>query len=159
MAEDVLSEPAPADGPGAALELETDTDVDALGAAVRAEHAAVHGYEFIGASSTGGRRDRARVCVDRHRDLRDALRAEMAVLGAAPPVAALSHPLPEDRRERDLDGFAAELEEATARAYLRLAASRSPGLRVLAAHALQETAVQALLWGGELPPFPGFPQE
>ncbi|RKS05177.1 uncharacterized protein DUF4439 [Nocardiopsis sp. Huas11] len=137
----------------------TDTGPDALAEALRAEHAAVYGYEYLGGTADDqGRRERALAETAKHKALRDALHAAAVERGLDPPPALASYPLPEGHGDGDVDAFAVELEGTTARAYLWLTASEDAELRWTAARALQETTVRALTWGGELDALPGFEQ-
>ncbi|MEV2277500.1 DUF4439 domain-containing protein [Nocardiopsis sp. NPDC049922] len=132
---------------------------EALAEALAAEHAAVHGYEYLrGVAEGAPRRDAAGGYAHRHKALRDALHAAAVDRGVGPEPARASYPLPEERDQAGLDAFAAGLEETAARAYLWLAASDDAELRSTAARALQETTVRALAWGGELDALPGFEQ-
>lgn len=130
---------------------------DALQAALAAEHAAVYGYGYIGANSTGGQRERSRQCLDEHRRQRDVLRARLRERDTAPDEAEDAYQLPDDSGEDALASFALELETTAVQSYLQLASVDDPQLRELAAHALQNTTVRGLSWGAELPTFPGFP--
>jgi hypothetical protein len=135
----------------------TDAGPDALAEALRAEHAAVYGYEYLGgAAGDQGRRERALEEAAKHKALRDALHAAAVERGFDPPPALASYPLPEGRGEEDVDAYAVDLESTTGRAYLWLTASEDAELRWTAGRALQETTVRALTWGGELDPLPGF---
>lgn len=130
---------------------------EALAEALRAEHSAVYGYEFIGgAAEEEGRRERASDLADEHKALRDDLHAAAVERGFEPPPARASYPLPDDRDSESIDAFAVELEETTANAYLWLTASDDTELRLTAARNLQDTTVRALEWGGELDALPGF---
>ena len=135
----------------------TPTGTDALAEALSAEHSAVYGYEFIGgAADDEGRRDRAISLVQEHKALRDELHTALVERGAEPPPALSSYPLPSDLGDKSIDAFAVDLEGTSARAYLWLAASREPELRLTGARRLQEAAVRALEWGGEPDALPGF---
>ncbi|MFI6574259.1 DUF4439 domain-containing protein [Nocardiopsis sp. NPDC050513] len=132
---------------------------EALAEALAAEHAAVHGYEYLrGVAEDAPRRDAAGGYARRHKTLRDALHAAAVDRGVEPEPARASYPLPEERDQAGLDAYATGLEETAARAYLWLAASDDAGLRSTAARALQETTVRALVWGGGLDALPGFEQ-
>lgn len=134
-----------------------DAGPQALAEALRAEHAAVYGYEFLGgAAEDEDRRERAKDTAYRHKALRDALHAAAVDRGIDPPPALASYPLAEGRDDEAVDAFAVRLEEATARAYLWLTASADTDLRVRGARALQETTLRTLEWGGELDVLPGF---
>ncbi|MDA8371728.1 MAG: ferritin-like domain-containing protein [Nocardiopsaceae bacterium] len=133
------------------------TDVDALQDALRAEHAAVYGYAYIGAHSEDGRRERCYGHLDAHRVQRDALRAELVDREATPVAGESAYELPESTEDDELAAFATRLEEQTAQSYLQLAAAEDAPLRDLAARSLQAATVRGLVWGAEPAPFPGFP--
>ena len=88
--------------------------------------------------------------------MRDELHTALVERGAEPPPALSSYPLPSDLGDKSIDAFAVDLEGTSARAYLWLAASREPELRLTGARRLQEAAVRALEWGGEPDALPGF---
>ncbi|MFC3999428.1 ferritin-like domain-containing protein [Nocardiopsis sediminis] len=132
------------------------SDTDALQEALRAEHAAVYGYGYIGAHSTGAGRERSYTSLDAHRAQRDTLRDELVERNATPVAGASAYELP-DRDDAELTAFAAQLEEQAEQTYLQLAASADPWLRDLAARSLQEAVVRRLTWGGSVTAFPGFP--
>ena len=134
-----------------------DSTAAALGEALSAEHAAVHGFEFIGgAAGDEGRRERASAAAYQHKALRDTLREAAVERGLDAPTALASYPLPRERGGADMDAFATGLEEATVRAYLWLVSSTDTDLRVTAARALQEATSRSLRWGAELDVLPGF---
>ncbi|OLT28109.1 hypothetical protein BJF83_01025 [Nocardiopsis sp. CNR-923] len=138
---------------------EHSVEPEALAEALAAEHAAVHGYEFLrGVAESAPRRDSAGEHARRHKALRDTLHAAAVDRGVEPEPARPSYPLPEERDQASLDAYATGLEETAARAYLWLAASDDAELRSTAARALQETTVRALRWGGALDALPGFEQ-
>jgi hypothetical protein len=118
----------------ASPEQDPDVGPEALAEALRAEHAAVYGYEYVGgAAEDEDRRERAKDNAYQHKALRDALHGGEAV-----------------------DSYAVNLEETTVRAYMWLTASRDTDLRVTGARAMQEATVRALEWGGTLDVLPGF---
>ncbi|QUX30311.1 ferritin-like domain-containing protein [Nocardiopsis akebiae] len=136
---------------------ETDAGLRALAEALRAEHAAVYGYEFIGgAAEDGDRRDRAGSTAHEHKAVRDALHAAAVERGVDPPPALASYPVADEYGDEAVDAYAAGLEQTAARAHLWLTASRDTDLRVTGARALQETTVRLLEWGGALDALPGF---
>ncbi|WP_046472103.1 ferritin-like domain-containing protein [Allosalinactinospora lopnorensis] len=135
------------------------TDTGALQNALRAEHAAVYGYGFIGAHSEGDLREHSYHCLDEHRAQRDTLRTELVRLNASPAVSKSAYELPDSTDQSALDAFAAKLEERTARGYLQMAAAEDTSLRDLATRSLQEATVRGLTWGAELSPLPGFPDD
>ncbi|MBB6118632.1 ferritin-like domain-containing protein [Nocardiopsis algeriensis] len=138
---------------------EADAGPQALAEALRAEHAAVYGYEFVGGAADGeGDRERARTTALDHKALRDELHALAVARGFDPPPAKNSYPLPRERDSGSLRAFAVGLEEAAARAYLWLAAAQDTELRVTGARNLQGATLRTLEWGGELDPLPGFDQ-
>jgi hypothetical protein len=132
------------------------SDTAVLQEALRAEHAAVYGYGYVGARSSGGRRDRCYAYLDDHRTQRDTLRTELVARDTTPDSGRAAYALPEDDGDAALDAYAAGLERVTAQAYLQVAASTDPVLRDLAARALQSATVRGLVWGAEPEPFPGF---
>ncbi|CAM3677610.1 ferritin-like domain-containing protein [Nocardiopsis rhodophaea] len=132
------------------------TDIGALRVALRAEHAAVYGYAYIGAHCAGGRRERSYEHLDAHRAQRDTLSTLLAEREAEPDPSESAYGLPDSTDDADLDTYAARLEEQTAQGYLELAAASDSVLRDLAARSLQSATVRALEWGGKLTPFPGF---
>ncbi|GAA3758861.1 ferritin-like domain-containing protein [Salinactinospora qingdaonensis] len=132
-------------------------DVATLQAALRAEHAAIYGYGYIGAHLSEDARERSRAYLDAHRDSRDRLRDELVALGAQPAATQSAYQLPDSDDEAGLSQYAALLEQTTGQAYLELAAATAPPLRDLAARALQTATVRALSWGAENVAFPGFP--
>ncbi|MFC4564725.1 ferritin-like domain-containing protein [Nocardiopsis mangrovi] len=131
-------------------------DTDALQEALRAEHAAVYGYGYIGAHSAGAGRERSYISLDAHRAQRDTLRDELVERGATPVAGAGAYELP-GNDDAELSAYAARLEEQAEQTYLQLAASSDPWLRDLAARSLQESVVRRLGWGGSSAVFPGFP--
>ncbi|RNL82697.1 ferritin-like domain-containing protein [Halostreptopolyspora alba] len=133
------------------------SDAEALQNALRAEHAAVYGYGFIGAHCEGEDRERSRECLDAHRTKRDALRSALVRLNVSPAASKAAYALPDSTDRDTLGTFAAELEERTTHGYLRLAAASDTSLRDLAARALQEATIRGLRWGAELVDLPGFP--
>ncbi|MGW5878924.1 ferritin-like domain-containing protein [Nocardiopsis terrae] len=129
----------------------------ALAEALSAEHAAVHGFEFVGgAAGDKTRRERASAATYKHRALRDELHTAAMERGVDPPAARTSYPLPEGRGGADMDSFAAGLEQTTMDAYLWLSAAEDTDLRMTAARVLQEATVRSLEWGAELDALPGF---
>ena len=136
---------------------DTDPTAEALAEALRAENAAVYGFEFVGgAAGDEGRRERASTAAVEHKALRDALRDAAAERDLEAPPALSSYPIPDGRDGSDMDTFAAELEGATMEAYLWLTSSGDTDLRVTAARALQEATLRSLGWGAEPDAFPGF---
>lgn len=136
---------------------DTDPTAQALAEALRAEHAAVYGFEFVGgAAGDEGRRERASTAALEHKALRDALRDAAAERDLEAPPALPSYPIPEGRDGGGMDTFAAELEGATMEAYLWLTSSGDTDLRITAARALQEATLRSLSWGAELYAFSGF---
>ncbi|GAA4916383.1 ferritin-like domain-containing protein [Streptomonospora salina] len=130
--------------------------VAALQAALRAEHAAVYAYTYVGARSDGGRRDRCYEHLDAHRAQRDTLRVEIGDRDARPDAGDTAYELPESDGESDLDGYARRVERQGAQTYLELAASPEPAVRDLALRCLQEATLRGMEWGGEPGVFPGF---
>ncbi|MFD0774215.1 ferritin-like domain-containing protein [Streptomonospora algeriensis] len=135
---------------------ETGT-VAALQAALRAEHAAVYAYTYIGARSEDERRDRCYEHLDAHRAQRDMLRIEIGDRGTKPDAGDAAYDLPESDSGSDLDGYARRVERQAAQAYLELAAAPNTAVRDLALRSLQDTTLRSMEWGGELGTFPGFP--
>ncbi|PSL01056.1 uncharacterized protein DUF4439 [Murinocardiopsis flavida] len=136
---------------------EPGSDTAALQKALRAEHAAVYGYGFIGAKTTGATRERCRAFLDDHRNHRETLRTELINRGAEPAVSKAAYAIPDDTSEQGLADYAGSLEETAAQAYLQLAGASDRALRELAGRSLQMTVVRALEWGADLAAFPGFP--
>lgn len=133
------------------------SDADALQNVLRAEHAAVYGYGFIGAHREDEARERSHDYLDAHRTKRDTLHSALVRLNVSPAASKAAYALPDSTDRDTLDEFAARLEERTARGYLRLAAASDTALRDLAARALQEATIRGLRWGTELVDLPGFP--
>lgn len=135
----------------------TDPTAQALAEALRAEHAAVYGFEFVGgAAGDEGRRERASTAAVEHKALRDALRDAAVERDLEAPPALPAYPIPEGRDGDGMDTFAAGLEGATMEAYLWLTSSGDTDLRITAARALQEATLRSLDWGAEPDAFPGF---
>ncbi|WP_017592452.1 ferritin-like domain-containing protein [Nocardiopsis potens] len=136
-------------------------EVSALQDALRAAHAAVYGYTYIGARSEGGDRDRAGRFMDAHRAQRDTFREELVARKADPAPTEAAYPLPDSDDPDELRRHARSLEETAAQSALQLAgaASGSGTLRELAANALQAAVARSLEWGGDLPAFPGYPEK
>lgn len=132
-------------------------DIKALQQALRAEHAAVYGYGFIGAKTTGSTREQCRTSFDDHRNQRESLRTELLNRGAEPAVSKAAYSVPSDTSEQDLADYAGSLEETAAQAYLELAGAGDRALRELAGRSLQMSTVRAIDWGADLAAFPGFP--
>ncbi|KIH98293.1 hypothetical protein LP52_14120 [Streptomonospora alba] len=132
--------------------------VPSLQAALRAEHAAVYAYTYIGARSDDERRDRCYEHLDAHRAQRDTLRVEIGDRGTSPQPGAAAYELPESDGDADLDGYARRVERQAAQAYLELAASPDTAVRDLALRSLQDATLRGMEWGGELGVFPGFPE-
>ncbi len=135
------------------------SDSDALQNALRAEHAAVYGYGFVGAHREGAERDLSQDHLDAHRTQRDELHSALVRRNATPAASESAYALPDSTDQQALDTFAAQLEERTSHGYLRLAAASDTALRDLAARALQEATIRGLRWGAELIDLPGFPDE
>ncbi|MDS1270560.1 ferritin-like domain-containing protein [Lipingzhangella sp. LS1_29] len=139
--------------------------VEALNTALASEHAAVHGYGFVGATAEEPDRGHAATALDEHRHWRDALRDAVLDQGAEPVPAEPGYPLPTDEGgspdEVDLRVFATELERDVCEAYLQLAAATDETVRTLACIALQEATVRRLQWEPTptLPAFPGYPEQ
>ncbi|NYH51555.1 MULTISPECIES: ferritin-like domain-containing protein [Nocardiopsis] len=141
----------------ASPEQDPDVGPEALAEALRAEHAAVYGYEYVGgAAEDEDRRERAKDNAYQHKALRDALHAAAVERGVDPPIALASYPLSQGHGDEAVDSYAVNLEETTVRAYMWLTASRDTDLRVTGARAMQEATVRALEWGGTLDALPGF---
>ncbi|QVQ53665.1 ferritin-like domain-containing protein [Spiractinospora alimapuensis] len=128
----------------------------ALQQALAAEHAAVHGYGFVGAHSVEGDRTRSRWHRDAHRRQRDELRDALLALDATPVPSESAYPPPESTDATALSDFAMGMEERCSQAYLELSGVADPWLRELAARNLAEATIRALAWGAELPTYPGF---
>ncbi|WP_018655160.1 DUF4439 domain-containing protein [Actinomadura flavalba] len=136
----------------------------ALAEALKAEHAAVHGYGVVGARLRPPSQRTAMDGWNAHRAARDALAARLAAAGAPVPAAAPVYRLPvEVTSARTAAGLAAALEDDVVRAYAGLAGSPDAGLRTLAARTMQEAATRAVEWRrragapAAAPAFPGLP--
>lgn len=137
---------------------EATAEVGALQKALRAEHAAVYGYGYIGARSRGGERDRAARHLDAHRAQRDTVREELVELDATPAPPEAAYTLPDSDGREELAGFARRMENTSAQAYLEVAGAAESGpVRESAAEALQAATVRALEWGGGVVAFPAYP--
>lgn len=132
---------------------------EALQQALAAEHAAVHAYGFIGSHSVDADRTRSRWHRDAHRRQRDELRDALLALDAAPVPPESTYPPPEDTDATTLSEFATGMEDRCAQVYLELSGVADPSVRELAARNLAEATIRALAWGGELPTYPGFPDD
>lgn len=152
-----MSADSPDESPDGSPSEDGLTDAEALQNALRAEHAAVYGYGFIGAHCAGKDRERSYECLDAHRTKRDTLRGELVRLSVDPAASKSVYALPDATDQDTLDTFATELEERTTHGYLRLAAADDVALRDLAARSLQEATIRGLTWGAELVDLPGFP--
>ncbi|MDA0567838.1 ferritin-like domain-containing protein [Streptomonospora sp. S1-112] len=142
-------------GPQDAEEFDT---AQALQRALRAEHAAVYAYAYIGARSRD--EDRRLLCyeyLDAHRGRRDTLKEELRERDAVPAAGESSYALPDSDSGEALADYAVDVEDQTAEAYLELAAAPDSALRELALRSLQEATLRAMEWGADLPVFPGFP--
>lgn len=132
--------------------------VTGLNTALAAEHAAVYAYGIAGARLTGAQRATATEAFNAHRARRDRLRALVLRYGGVPaePEPAYTTPFPVVSGA-DCVRLAALVEERVAGAYLELAAVPDPGLRRMAAQAIQECAVRGYGWRPSPSAFPGFP--
>ncbi|WP_017558670.1 ferritin-like domain-containing protein [Nocardiopsis baichengensis] len=137
---------------------EATAEVAALQKALRAEHAAVYGYGFIGARGRDGERDRAARHLDAHRAQRDTVREELVELDAVPAPPEAAYTLPDSDGREELAGFAQGMENTSAQAYLEVAGAAESGpVREFAAEALQAATVRAIEWGGGVVAFPAYP--
>ncbi|GAB3449687.1 ferritin-like domain-containing protein [Streptomonospora sediminis] len=148
-----------AEGAAPSGEAEGFGTVSALQAALRAEHAAVYAYSYIGANSGDQQRERCYEYLDAHRAHRDTLRTELHEQGAKPDPGQAVYEPPESNGDADLDAYARRVERQTEQAYLELAASPDIAVRDLALRSLQEAVLRGMEWGVELPAFPGFPRD
>lgn len=129
-----------------------------LRAALAAEHAAIYGYGIVGAYLTDEERAQAGAAWDAHRARRDRLRHLLAVRDASPMSSAPAYRLPFTvDGPRSAARLAARLEEDAVGAYIGLVAAGDPGLRRLAARAMQGYAARAARWRGSTAAFPGLP--
>jgi len=142
---------APADG-------EEFGTVPALQAALRAEHAAVYAYTYIGARSGESQRERCYTHLDAHRAQRDTLRVELRDQGAEPDRGNAAYDLPDSDSDADLDEYARSVERQVSQAYLELAATPDTAVRDLALRSLQDATLRGMEWGTELAVYPGFAQ-
>ncbi|GAA1122781.1 ferritin-like domain-containing protein [Nocardiopsis composta] len=150
---------SPAEASPSASSDEGPDEVSALQDALRAAHAAVYGYTYIGARSKGDDRDRAGRFMDAHRAQRDGLREELVARKARPAPTEAAYPLPESDDPDELRRHARSLEETAAQSALQLAGVPTGPLRELAAGALQAAVARSLEWGGGLPAFPGYAKD
>lgn len=136
-----------------------------LAAALAAEEAAVFAYAPIGVRLTGNALvTAAREAEAAHRDLRDALLARAAELGAAasPPPAGYALPYPLTDQATALR-LAIEIEQRAAAIWRAALPPTTGSDRVLALNALTDSALRATRWrvaAGVTPvtvPFPGRP--
>ncbi|PRY02606.1 ferritin-like domain-containing protein [Allonocardiopsis opalescens] len=138
-----------------------DPALAALQTALRAEHAAIFGYGRLGPELSGGRRQRAVRDIEAHRARRDGLRRMVLDRGGVPERAAPAYELPGEPDGAEAAArVAAQLEWATARAQLALAAVPDPEVRAAAGAALQDSTLRALSWSeAEVPAWPGYPDD
>ncbi|GIH24291.1 hypothetical protein Aph01nite_26010 [Acrocarpospora phusangensis] len=130
----------------------------ALARALAAEYAAVYAYGVIGARTSGNLRLRANAGFDAHRARRDQLRTLIIQRGEKPEEPAPTYQLPfEVATPAQAVRLAAQIEDGVLAAYLELAADPDPGLRQLAAQAMQECALRGYGWRPAIPAFPGMP--
>lgn len=134
-----------------------DDGVAALAEALRAEHAAVYAYEFVGGSADDeDRRSRGLALASEHKATRAELREAILDREGSPPAVEPTYPLPSGRDGQTLDDFAVGVESTCAQAALWLTAADDTDLRTTGARLLQETTLRALELGGELDALPGF---
>ncbi|GAA1991807.1 ferritin-like domain-containing protein [Kitasatospora viridis] len=131
----------------------------ALQAALAGEHAAVYAYGVIGARTAAGpRREDVRACYAEHQARRDSWDRLLAGSGATPTAAAPGYRLPTPvTDEASAIRLAAEVEQRLTAVYADLVAAADGQLRIRAATALRETALQCAHWGGTPGPLPGLP--
>ncbi|MFE0457898.1 ferritin-like domain-containing protein [Kitasatospora sp. NPDC058965] len=131
--------------------------VAVLQAALAAEHAAVYAFGVVGAKiPPGPKRDDARACYAVHQARRDGWQRTLAAAGATPAAAApgyrLPFPVPDANGAAKL---AAEVESRLLAVYADLVAGTTGALRMTAATALRECALQCNHWGGSPGALPG----
>jgi Domain of unknown function (DUF4439) len=132
--------------------------VRALQAALAAENAAAYGYGIVGAHLGGSLAAAATADWTAHQQARDQLAALIVAAKAQPQPAAVAYQLPiRVTGQSQALTLAAYLEDQVTAAYLALAAVPDPGLRQLAALAMQACAVRAARWSGQSQSFPGLP--
>ncbi|MER5648399.1 ferritin-like domain-containing protein [Streptosporangium sp. NPDC002524] len=129
-----------------------------LGTALAAEHAAVYAYGVIAARATGRLRAAMTTAYNAHRARRDRLRTMIIEAGGTPaePKAAYELPVTPSGAAQAVE-LAVLVERGVTGAYLELAASADPGLREMAALAVQECAVRSYGLRPEIEAFPGMP--
>lgn len=115
--------------------------------ALAAEHAAIYGYQVLGAHLTGHERDRAQSAEYAHRHRRDALTVRLADQHATPTPAAPAYTLPKrvTNRARAL-ALALRLEERTAAVWSAGLPELTDDDRRHAVDALADCAVRATGW-------------
>ncbi|GAA2155449.1 hypothetical protein GCM10009760_55390 [Kitasatospora kazusensis] len=133
--------------------------VTALQAALAAEHAAVYGYGVIGGHLPAGpQRDDCRASYTAHQARRDAWQRMLTTEGATPAAAAPGYQLPFAVTTPGSAGdLAVRIEAQLTGVYAELVAAATGPLRLTAAAALREAALNARHWGGTLPALPGLP--
>jgi hypothetical protein len=136
------------------------SEVDALQGCLAAEHAAVFGYAALGGALAGipdtvAEEALAQRAYTAHRDLRDALDAMVAELGAEPVAAEAAYRTGPTETAADCRRLAVTLEDATAAVYAFAVSQTTDETRGLMTDALTDAAVRAVEWGGRPDPFPG----
>jgi hypothetical protein len=138
--------------------------VDALSAALSAEHAAVYGYDVVGAHLDPATRAAAADAENVHRNRRDALILRLTNEKANPPAAAAAYAMPFAVTDRaSALRLAVALEAGTAVAWRQAVGGTSGDDRKMALDALIDCAMRATQWrvtAGITPatvPFPGAP--
>lgn len=132
--------------------------------ALAAEHAAVYGYDVLGARLTGAEQTAARNAEQAHRDRRDALTLALSRQHVTPVAAAPGYALPHPVTDRATAlRLAVSLEERTGQAWGAGLPALSAAQRKQALDAMCDCAVRATRWrrtAGITPvtiPFPGRP--
>ncbi|MDH6579666.1 ferritin-like domain-containing protein [Kitasatospora sp. MAP5-34] len=133
--------------------------VNALQAALAAEHAAVYGYGVIGGHLPAGpQHDDGRASYTAHQARRDAWQRLLTTDGATPAAAAPGYQLPfAVATPASAGDLAVHIEAQLTAVYADLVEAATGPLRLDAAAALREAALNARHWGGNLPALPGLP--
>lgn len=134
------------------------TPVESLQDCLAAEHAALFGYGVIGGvlDDINRLQERAWTSYVVHRDRRDALVDLIGSLGQTPVAAEAAYTLPSPATTASQCAtVAVTIEERCAEVYAATVATTVGANRELAAGALTDYAIQAVLWGSQPEPFPG----
>lgn len=136
-----------------------DNAEKALRTALAAEHAAIYGYDIVGAHLSGRRQKRAREAGNAHRAARERLRGLVRASGASPQPASPDYMLPHRvTNAASAVHLAVRLEERVAEAYAQLVGAEEPDGRRFAAREMRDCALRAAAWRGSTVAFPGLPR-